>query len=236
LRREFALVERVLEATPAVDKLLVVSTAEFRERQAKVAGALAERGLELLSRRLGRLALSSPQRDLERVEKALRVARRADGGGFVIGVTDQARDRRHGPLDGSVTGEGRLVLLPVGAWDLRATVALQVARAMPAEERRALHVASAAGGWTTLGAHWQGESVSLPLQVIDAEGRSVADTVAAVVADELMRFCEIAVIVGRLDVTRWRHRLLHDRTADDICRRLADMSHTTVSCVNVGTV
>ena len=85
-----------------------------------------------------------------------------------MGVTDQARDRRHGPLDGPVTGEGRLVLLPVGAWDLRATVALQVARAMPAEQRRARHVASPAWTWTALGARWLDESVCLPLEVIDA--------------------------------------------------------------------
>jgi Xaa-Pro aminopeptidase len=44
LRQEFARVERVLEATPAVDKTLAVSTAEFQARQAKVAAALAQHG------------------------------------------------------------------------------------------------------------------------------------------------------------------------------------------------
>ena len=44
LRREFELVERVLEATPAIDKSLSISTEEFRRRQAAVASALAERG------------------------------------------------------------------------------------------------------------------------------------------------------------------------------------------------
>ncbi len=44
LRREFELVERVLEATPAIDKSLSISTEEFRRRQAAVASALTERG------------------------------------------------------------------------------------------------------------------------------------------------------------------------------------------------
>src|SRR5437764_13014051 len=45
LRREFALVERVLEVTPAIDKSFGISSAEFRRRQATVAAALAEKGL-----------------------------------------------------------------------------------------------------------------------------------------------------------------------------------------------
>src|SRR5215212_1987647 len=44
LRREFELVERVLEATPAIDKTLAVSKAEFQARQGTVARALSERG------------------------------------------------------------------------------------------------------------------------------------------------------------------------------------------------
>jgi Xaa-Pro aminopeptidase len=44
LRREYSLVERVLEATPSIDKTLAVSTEEFRERQAAVSRGLAARG------------------------------------------------------------------------------------------------------------------------------------------------------------------------------------------------
>lgn len=44
LRREFQLVERVLEATPSIDKSLAISTDEFRARQAAVAQALSARG------------------------------------------------------------------------------------------------------------------------------------------------------------------------------------------------
>jgi Xaa-Pro aminopeptidase len=44
LRREFELVERVLEATPAIDKSFGISTEEFRRRQSMVAGALGEQG------------------------------------------------------------------------------------------------------------------------------------------------------------------------------------------------
>ncbi len=44
LRREFELVERVLAATPAIDKQLAVSKEEFAARQTAVARALAARG------------------------------------------------------------------------------------------------------------------------------------------------------------------------------------------------
>jgi Xaa-Pro aminopeptidase len=44
LRREFELVERVLESTPVIDKARGISIEEFRGRQARVARALAERG------------------------------------------------------------------------------------------------------------------------------------------------------------------------------------------------
>jgi Xaa-Pro aminopeptidase len=44
LRREFELVERVLEVTPAIDKSFGISSEEFRRRQAIVAEALAEKG------------------------------------------------------------------------------------------------------------------------------------------------------------------------------------------------
>jgi len=46
LRREFELMERVLEATPAIDRQLAVSREEFQARQARVAQALAERGFD----------------------------------------------------------------------------------------------------------------------------------------------------------------------------------------------
>jgi Xaa-Pro aminopeptidase len=45
LAEEFAKVERVMAAAPAVDKFFQVPTEEFRARQERVAGALAERGL-----------------------------------------------------------------------------------------------------------------------------------------------------------------------------------------------
>jgi Xaa-Pro aminopeptidase len=45
LRQEFEKVSRVLERTPAVDKSFAIERAEFQARQAKVAAALAERGL-----------------------------------------------------------------------------------------------------------------------------------------------------------------------------------------------
>src|SRR5207248_2963122 len=44
LRREFEQVERILEATPAIDKSFCISTEEFRQRQEAVARALAARG------------------------------------------------------------------------------------------------------------------------------------------------------------------------------------------------
>lgn len=45
LRSEFALVERILAETPSIDKSFSIPTSEFRERQRKVAEALAQAGL-----------------------------------------------------------------------------------------------------------------------------------------------------------------------------------------------
>ena len=46
-REEFRRVERVLEATPAVDKFFAIPTAEFEARQRRVSEALRGRGLEV---------------------------------------------------------------------------------------------------------------------------------------------------------------------------------------------
>jgi Xaa-Pro aminopeptidase len=44
LREEFGKVERILASAPVIDKFFTISKSEFRERQRKVAAALAERG------------------------------------------------------------------------------------------------------------------------------------------------------------------------------------------------
>ena len=45
LQSEFALLSRVLETTPTIDKRFGISKDEFLARQCKVAAALSERGL-----------------------------------------------------------------------------------------------------------------------------------------------------------------------------------------------
>src|SRR6185369_5565930 len=47
LRDEFRLVERVLEATPAIDKFFAIPTAEFEARQRRTYEALRAAGLEV---------------------------------------------------------------------------------------------------------------------------------------------------------------------------------------------
>ena len=47
LREEFRRVERVLEATPAIDKMFAIETAEFQERQRRVHAALQQHGFEV---------------------------------------------------------------------------------------------------------------------------------------------------------------------------------------------
>jgi hypothetical protein len=130
----------------------------------------------------------------------------------------------------------RLVLVPVGGWDIRTTRPLDLAWRAVATERRALHVATDEEALWRLGQAWMSSGQSVPLHTVEDDG-GVAPTLARVVALELAAgFEEVVLIVGRIALTRRRYRLLHDRTADAIAHAVGAMTNTIVGLMNVATV
>lgn len=113
----------------------------------------------------------------------------------------------------------RLVVVPVGLLDGRATAALDTARRTPAGRHVALHVAADERRAHAVGLAWMAAEHSEPLVIVDHP--DVAAGVAAYVRGELGRdTSDVVVVAGRMmPATSW-HRLRHDGTADDIAARL----------------
>lgn len=130
----------------------------------------------------------------------------------------------------------RLVVVPVGRFDLRATKPLEYCWRVTAAERRSVHVAVDEQDLWELGDAWMGSDAWLPLHAVEDIG-GVAATLARVVEFELAGgFDEVVVVAGRLGLTRRRYRLLHDRTADAIARTVGRIPNALVALMTVATV
>jgi hypothetical protein len=117
----------------------------------------------------------------------------------------------------------RLVLVPVGHFDLRATRPLEYSWRIPAGDRRALHVATDERALWELADAWMASQAFHQLHTVENDG-GVGRTVAKVVEYELASgFDQVVVLAGRLlPRGRW-HRLLHDGTAEAIGRAVAPL-------------
>ena len=113
----------------------------------------------------------------------------------------------------------RLVVVPVGVLDGRATAALETARRTPAGRHVALHVAADEHRAHALGLAWMAAEYPEPLVIVDHP--DIATGVATYVRGELLRdTSDVVVVAGRmLPATSW-HRLRHDGTAEGIAARL----------------
>jgi hypothetical protein len=112
----------------------------------------------------------------------------------------------------------RLVIVPVGRVDLRATKPANYVSRIPAAERRAVHVTLDEARLWELAEAWMSRGTPLPLQIVENAG-GVAPTLARVVEFELAAgFDEVLVVVGRMGLGGRRQHPWHDRTADDIAR------------------
>ena len=113
----------------------------------------------------------------------------------------------------------RLVVVPVGILDGRATAALETARRTPAARHVALHVANDEHSAHAIGLAWMAAEYPEPLVIVDHP--DVATGVADYVRSELLRdTSDVVVVAGRiLPATSW-HRLRHDGTADRIATGL----------------
>lgn len=136
-------------------------------------------------------------------------------------------------MSGSKVEPGRrLVLLLVGGYDRRATVALAQAWRIPARERRALHVAVDERRLRELGEAWMVNQPSMPLFTVENDG-GVAASVARVARIETQSFDEVVVLAGRLFVPGLLGRLAHDHTAEKISRSLVGIPRVTVALTAV---
>lgn len=107
--------------------------------------------------------------------------------------------------------------MPIGAFDRRALAAVRYARLAPADRRLAVHVAD--GGACAVTDAWLGAGVPFPLDVV--EGGGPVDEAVAALANRLLDDADQVVVpVARMSLPGRFARLLHDRTADAIVRRL----------------
>ena len=149
-----------------------------------------------------------------------------------------SRQRTGSPDDVGLTPSDsrRLVLVLVDQFDRRAALPIEQAWRIPAQERRALHVASDDDTVWSLADLWMTRRPSIRLHMVENDG-GVAATVRRVAEYELAGgFDEVVVVVGRLALRNPLRRLLHDRSADHISAALSGLSGVTTAVMTVAVV
>jgi hypothetical protein len=118
----------------------------------------------------------------------------------------------------------RVVLVPVRRLDRPAAVAARQAHLVPADERRAVHVAIDGAQAERLGREWtDARPAGLDLQIVDDAGG-----VAATIADQVDRYLasgtdEVVVLIGQRSPADVLGRLLDGGTAWAISRAVDQM-------------
>jgi amino acid transporter len=125
------------------------------------------------------------------------------------------------------------VLVLVSGLDRPTARAVQYARTLQADERRAVHCAVDPHKAEELADQWQELGlIRVPLDLVDCPDRRLARSVLDVVADELAdEKTEVTVLIPRREYTHWWHRLLHDRTSDELAKAVGRLAHANVTFV-----
>ncbi|HEY4377878.1 MAG TPA: APC family permease [Acidimicrobiales bacterium] len=125
------------------------------------------------------------------------------------------------------------VLVLVDKLDQSAARAIQYARALAPDELRAVHIAADPDRAEKLGLEWERLGlVRVPLDIVDCPDRRIDRAVLDAVADDLADGrTEVSVLIPRREYTRFWHRLLHDRTADEIAKAVGRLPHANVTFV-----
>jgi amino acid transporter len=126
-----------------------------------------------------------------------------------------------------------VVIVFVEKLDLSAARAIQYARTLVPDELRAVHFALDPVRAEDLQASWTRLGFSrLSLQVVDVPDRRITRAALEVVAETLADGdTEVTVLLPRLEYNRIWHKLLHDRTADNIAEALSQLPHANVTFV-----
>ncbi len=126
-----------------------------------------------------------------------------------------------------------VVLVFVARLDRSAARAIQYARALMPDEMRAVHIAVDRHAAEELAEEWRRLGLSrVPLELVDCPSRRVARSALEVVAAELGDGnTEVSVLLPHRVYKRFWHRLLHDRTADEIAKVIGRLEHANVTTV-----
>ncbi|MFN8040886.1 MAG: amino acid permease [Acidimicrobiales bacterium] len=126
-----------------------------------------------------------------------------------------------------------VVVVLVDTMDMASARALQYARTLTPDELSAVHfdldpirTEDLADAWTRTGYD------RIPLDIVACPDRRLDRAAAEVVARHLVDGdTEVSVLIPRREYSRFWHRLVHDRTADDLSRTLSTLPHCNVTVV-----
>jgi amino acid transporter len=126
-----------------------------------------------------------------------------------------------------------VVLVLVDRLDRAAARAIQYARTLHPDELRAVHVAVDLYRADVLADDWRRLGLTrLPLEIVDCPDRRLDRSVLEIVAECLgAGDTEVSVLVPRLAHRRAWHRLLHDRTGEQIADAVGRLAHANVTFV-----
>jgi amino acid transporter len=126
-----------------------------------------------------------------------------------------------------------VVLVLVERLDRSSARAVQYARSLTPHELRAVHIADDLDRAEALAEEWRHLGLSqIALELVDCPDRRIARSVLDVTAEALSDGeTEVSVLVPRREYHRFWHRLLHDRTADEIAEAVTRLPHANVTFV-----
>ncbi len=126
-----------------------------------------------------------------------------------------------------------VVLVFVERLDRATARAIQYARALMADEMRAVHIAWDRTAADRLAREWVRLGLSrVPLEIVDCPDRRVPRGALEVVAAELSGGdTEVSVLLPHRNYRRFWHRFLHDNTADEIAEAVGRLEHANVTTV-----
>jgi len=126
-----------------------------------------------------------------------------------------------------------VVLVFIDGIDRAAALAIQYARTLTPDELRVVHIAIDLPKAHELAAQWASLPLArIPLELVDCPDRRIARAALEVVAGEVASGdTEVTVLLPRRVYRRFWHRLLHDRTSNQIASAVGRLPHANVTTV-----
>jgi hypothetical protein len=111
--------------------------------------------------------------------------------------------------------------------------AIQYARTLTPDDLRAVHVAVNPEEADDLAVEWSRLALSrMPLELVECPDRRIDRAVLELVISEVADGeTEVSILIPRREYSKFWHRLLHDRTSDNIAKAIARVPHANVTFV-----